>query len=279
VAFGSNIGETNVIMFPPFSQDKTQIVYNGITDIPKGSAPDPKKRYGYLLGPSVINTLTRSMEFKPQQQTNSNTPNTQTRALPERDKLGRFTKKAPAAPEVATSDTLKPTSAPVGPSNGRTTPGMGNKDNPDQVANQNALNDEKAAQLQMQTYLMPALMGIKPHDILYIPSFKGKYIEDWIVQSVNYDQNDGRVEIGIQATRVYGVGTPMNQKQADKFLEYARQKNLVGENWTLEAWDKYAWMVDTSVPALPTVPTPGAAERFFRPTLPSPVTSALLGGL
>lgn len=251
VPFPSNIGGTSVIMFPPFSQDKTQIVYNGVTDIPKGSLPDPKKRYGYLLGPSVINTLTRSMEFKPQQQTNSNTPNTQTRALPPKDKLGRFTKKAPAAPEVATSDTLKPTSAPAGTSNGRSTPGMGNKDNPDQVVNQNALNDEKAAQLQMQTYLMPALLGVKPHDILYIPSFKGKYIEDWIVQSVNYDQNDGRVEIGIQATRVYGVGTPMNQKQADKFLEYARQKNLVGENWTLEAWDKYAWMVDQSAPTPP----------------------------
>jgi hypothetical protein len=84
---------------------------------------------------------------------------------------------------------------------------------------------------------------VKPHDILYIPSYKGDdYVEDWIVKSVDYSQSDGKIDVGIQATRIYGVGTPMNQNNADKFLDYAKSINLIGPGATLEAWDKYAWV-------------------------------------
>ena len=93
----------------------------------------------------------------------------------------------------------------------------------------------------MQAFLCPLLVGIKPHDILYITSFKGDYIEDWIVQSVDYDQRDGKVEVNIQATRVYGLGTPMNEKAAAEFKKYALTNNLIGPTATLEAWTQYAW--------------------------------------
>ena len=130
----------------------------------------------------------------------------------------------------------------------------------------------------MNSYVVPALMGIKPHDILYVPSFKGNYIEDWIVQSVDYNQSDGKVELGIQATRVYGVGTPMNEKQATEFLKYAESKNLVGKNWTLEAWDSYAWMTQAA-PTQANAPT-AAQQQFFNPTIPQQsVSPALLGGV
>jgi hypothetical protein len=242
MAYANNIGKSNIVIYTPFSWDKEGVVKNGVTDIPAGSSPDPKERYGYLLGPSTIQTITRSVEWKPPQQTNSDNPNTQTRALPPRDELGRFTKKAPAKPQDQTSKTQDPTAAPLGVSGGRSTPGIGNADNPDQVPKQNALNEEKSSSLNLSTYMVPALLGIKPHDILYIPSYKGDYMEDWIVQSVDYNQSDGKVDIGIQASRVYGVGTPMSKKNSDKFLEYAKSINLVGEGASLENWDKYAWV-------------------------------------
>lgn len=241
MAMATNIGKAQMVVYSPFSWSKDGVVKNAATDIPVGGFPDPKVRYGYILGPSLINTITRNFDWKPPQQTNSNTPNTQTRALPPRDKYGRFTAVTPAQPQNAQSNTLKPTEAPVGTSNGRSTPGIGNKDNPDQVPKQNALNEEKSSTLNMSTYCVPVLMGIKPNDIIYIPSLTGKYMEDWIVQSVDYNQNDGKVEIGIQATRVYGAGSPMNQKQADTFLKFAKDNKLVGPDATLEAWDKYAW--------------------------------------
>jgi hypothetical protein len=96
--------------------------------------------------------------------------------------------------------------------------------------------------MSFQTLLCPLLVGIKPYDIVYIPSLTGEYIEDWIVQSVSYDQNDGDIEVSVQGTREYGLGTPMDKKNAEKFLAYAKEQGLVGANATLENWDRYAWV-------------------------------------
>jgi hypothetical protein len=89
--------------------------------------------------------------------------------------------------------------------------------------------------------MCPLLVGLKPHDILYIPSLNGKFIEDWIVQSVGYSQQNGNVEVSVQATRVLGLGAPMNKTEGEKFLKRASDLGLVGPNATLEAWDAYAW--------------------------------------
>jgi hypothetical protein len=115
------------------------------------------------------------------------------------------------------------------------------KENPYGPDRQNALNQEKSAKLNFSTLLTPLLVGLKPHDILYIPSLKGVFIEDWIVQSVGYAQKGGSVEVSVQATRVIGLGTPMNEEAAKKFKESAIAQGLIGPNATLEAWDAYAW--------------------------------------
>lgn len=243
MAFASNIWpEPTIVLYTPFTWDKEAVVYNGVTELPVGENPDPAKRYGYLLGPSLINSMTRSTEWKPPQLNQKNTPATQTLASPPQNRLGANAQAVPPAPQTNVSNTRTPTRAPVGTSNGRSTPGVGNKDNPDQVPKQDALNAEKTSDLNLTTYLVPALVGIKPHDIIYIPSYKGDYIEDWIVQGIDYNEDNGKVELGIQATRVYGLGTPMNEKAAEKFKTFAITNGLVGPNWTLEAWERYAWM-------------------------------------
>lgn len=242
MAFANNIGKANIVLFAPFSWDKKTPVKNGVTDIKPGNMPDPAIRYGYLLGPSLINTITRTSEWKPPQQTNQYTPSTQVKAKPPENKTGEATKQVPSKPQTNVTKTQKPTKAPIGTSNGRSTPGIGNKDNPDQVEKQNALNLEKDSTLSVSTYLVPALVGVKPHDILYIPSLKGDFIEDWIIQSVDYNQSDGKVEVNIQASRVYGQGSPMNPLAADKFKDYATSNGLIGKNATLSKWEEYAWI-------------------------------------
>lgn len=243
MAFASNIGaEPTIAIYTPFTWEKDAVVYNGVTELPPGQNPDPAKRYGYLLGPSLINSMTRTSEWKPPQLNQKNTPATQTLASPPRDRSGRYAQAVPPLPQTQVTETQTPTRAPVGTSNGRSTPGVGNKDNPDQAPKQDALNAEKTSTLNLTTYLVPALVGIKPHDILYVPSFKGDYIEDWIVQGVDYNESNGKVEVGIQATRVYGLGTPMNEKAAEKFQKFAEANGLVGPNWSLEAWERYAWV-------------------------------------
>jgi hypothetical protein len=89
--------------------------------------------------------------------------------------------------------------------------------------------------------MCPLFVGLKPHDILYIPSLTGEFIEDWIVQSVGYSAQNGGVEISVQASRILGMGTPMNKEAADKFKGRAASLGLIGPNATLEAWDRYAW--------------------------------------
>ena len=248
--YASNIEEPAVVVFAPFSwKPEDNTVLNGVTEIKPGTDPKPDQRYGYIVGPSIINSLERSTEWKPPQQSNQNTPGTQVKA---RDpKTGRYTKQKPAAsPQIKVSDNAKPTSSPLGTANGRANPGIANLDNPDGTTKLNALEDERTANMSFQTLLVPALVGIKPYDIVYIPSLTGEYIEDWIVQSVSYDQNDGDIEVSVQGTREYGLGTPMDEKNAKKFLEYAKGQGLVGPNATLEAWDRYAWVTPlNSTPA------------------------------
>jgi hypothetical protein len=240
-AFANNIGEPNIVIFAPYSwkPDDNQIL-NGATEIPPDTDPKSDQRYGYIVGPAIIDSLVRETEWKPPQQTNQNTPSTQTKA---RDpKTGRYTKQTPATtPQTSTSQNTKATSSPVGTALARPNPGVKNLNNPDGPTKQNALEDERTANMSFQTLLCPVLVGIKPYDVIYIPSLTGNYIEDWIVESVNYDQNNGNVSVSVQATREYGLGTPMDPKNAEKFKKFAESQGLIGGNATLESWEKYAW--------------------------------------
>ena len=238
LAFANNIEEPNVAIYTPFSWDKEGKVLNAATSIGVDQGPKPENRYGYIVGPAIITTMSRKSEWQPPQQTTQNTPNTQIRARDQ--KTGQFVKGTPATVKQQ-EDTAKPSSSPLGPANARPNPGVQNKDNPDGPTKQNILQQEGSAEMSFSTYLCPVLVGIKPNDIVYIPSLKGDYIEDWIVDTVSYDQSDGNTALSVSAKRTLGLGTPMNPTPAKEFLNYARGVNLVGPNATLEAWEKYAW--------------------------------------
>jgi hypothetical protein len=251
-AFANNIEEPNIVVFTPFSWDKDGEVLNGVTDIKPDTSPDPTKRYGYFAGPSIINSLSRESMWQPPQQSNQNNPNKQ--AQPRDQVTGQYVKRPPAlASQIGAESTSGATSSPSGTSNARANPGIQNKDNPDGPKKQIILNDEGSADMSFQTLMIPALVGIKPYDIVYIPSFKGDYIEDWIVDSVNYDQNNGNVSISVQAKRSLGLGTPMNEKAAEKFKGIAEGLGLIGPNATLEAWERYAWTLSPNTTSADTL--------------------------
>jgi hypothetical protein len=58
---------------------------------------------------------------------------------------------------------------------------------------------------------------------------------------VSYDQNDGNVTVSVQAKRKLGLGVAMNEKNAKKFENFAKEQGLIGPTAALENWDKYAW--------------------------------------
>jgi hypothetical protein len=240
--FPSNISKSGIVVMPPFSWQggNPEQVVEATTSSP--SPPNPAVRYGYFLGPSVINSVTRSAMWKPPQQSNDNTPGSQKFG----STGGNTQQNPPTAPQGAIQKTAKSTTSPLGTTGQRATPAVTSKKNPKGPERQNALNQEKGSEMSFSTFLCPVLVGLKPHDILYIPSLAGDYIEDWIVQSVGYSQQDGNIEVSVQATRVLGLGTPMNKKEGEKFLGIAKAKKLVGAGATLEAWDNYAWGATTT---------------------------------
>lgn len=262
VAFASNIERPRIIIFPPYSWDQKGTVLEGaITDIPRDTSPDPTKRYGYILGPSIIKTMTRNSEWKPPQQTTQNTPNTPVKPTPPSQQNPSTTQNPPTTPQNNTAASARPSSSPVGSAGNRTSPGVQSKDNEDGPKKQMILTKEGGAELSFQTMLVPALVGIKPHDIVFIPSFKGDFIEDWIVDNVSYAQTNGDISVSVTAKRIFGLGTPMVKKNTDFFKSLATAIGLIGPNATLEAWEAYAWNLEppSSAPAnTPATTTPSA---------------------
>ena len=239
----SNFGQdpAQLAVFTAYGATKGTEVQNAFDAAP-GKDPERNLRYGYFLGPAIINTIQRSYTWTPPQQNKVNTPATQYLAT-SREKEKQAANKTPK-PVTATQDgNAKSTDAVLSPSLAATNPGIRNQANPEGPALQQALQGEGTAKLSFETFMVPVVVGLKPNDIVFIPSFKGDYMEDWIVQSVSYESTDGGVRVGVQASRIYGTAQTMNQEAFDKFMKLARQYKLVGDGATLEAWDSYAWQV------------------------------------
>jgi hypothetical protein len=103
--------------------------------------------------------------------------------------------------------------------------------------NQELMQQEDNVNLQAEIFMCPSLVGIKPQDIVYIPSLEigDSLIEDYKVKSVTYAQNGPRIGVSIQATRTAGLDKPMNEAAAKKFIERANTLK------TVEDWTRYAW--------------------------------------
>jgi hypothetical protein len=264
----NNVGGSNLIVFPPYSwknpkTGKETEVLNGATDIKAGSAPVASQRYGYILGPSIINSIRRESTLPPPQKTNTNTPNTQAFATDPSNQNYSSPQTPNTSQQIAIKGpAAKATSSPLGTANGRANPGVRNIDNPYGPDRQNALNQENVSKLSLDTLMCPVLVGVKPNDILFIPSFTGNFMEDWEVKSVGYTQNNGNVTVNIQATRVFATSSPMNKSAYDKFLAFAKQVGLVGPNASLENWDKYAWGLPGDTPAATPAASAPADDLF-----------------
>lgn len=276
-ANGNMVMATNIdspgqcVIVTPYSWEKAPVVSEPTND---QSVWPPQTRYGYFLGPSIINTMVRTAEWQKPQKSQSNS-STQTPAVQPQNPNQNQQQSPPSAPQtqVATTGTT-PTTAPQGNQGGKTNPDTKNKDNPDGPKKQDAMKKERGSKIAINTLLVPALLGIKPIDILYIPSFKGDYLEDWIVTGVDYQQTDGGVEVSIQGARQFGLGDLMNKTVSEGWLEKAKKLKLVGEGATLEAWEQYAWPNSLrGTPAAPTAePPPKApAAEPAAPGVPVPL--------
>jgi hypothetical protein len=207
---------------------------------------------------------------------------TVTEATTKKDASGKVTttsttEKVPANTLQAQKSATGGTGAP-GASQGTLNRGIRNEEDKVGTEKQKLLNDENAAKISVSTFMIPALTGIKPGDILYVPSLGSAsdlFIEDWVVRGVTYTQTDGGVVLSVEGSRWFGNSELMQKDPAKPWVEKARTLNA---DPTLAKWQEYAWAlqgqpqetapVATATPrALPVPATPAQqAEAEFSTT-------------
>ena len=202
--------------------------------------PDPTVRYGYLLGPGIIDAIQRTMEWTQPQANTENKPTSATKPQPKDPAKPSTSQQNPeSSPQEKQKKAAKKTSAVQGSALANPNPGVQNANNPDGPTKQSLAQKEKGSTLSAQMFMAPVLVGIKPGDIVYVPSLQtdaaDTYIEDWIVTSVSYTQNDGSISVNVSASRPYGLGTLINDKAGKKWKEKARTLR------SLDDWADYAW--------------------------------------
>jgi hypothetical protein len=240
---GQKIATTNIFsdgqaaIFNPLSKEGKDGV-DSVQFPPKaGGQIKAEQRYGYLIGPGIITSFQRTMEYPSQTQGQDSvtqptgTPNAkQAPNAPGSEPLKAKEDQTQAAKDAQNKSVTNPSSPTVVKGNKFTQNDVGPE-------NQQLMQQEEGIKFQAQFFMCPALVGMKPQDVIYIPSLKigDSLMEDYKVQSVSYSQDGAVVGLSVQATRTPGLNKPMNETAAKKFIEKADTLK------TTEDWTNYAW--------------------------------------
>lgn len=273
--FSSNIGSSTdgtepaakCVIFSPYAWEKDTAVEELAID---EQFPKVTVRYGYFLGPCLIDTIQKTSQWQPPQRRNVDNTNSQMRYQPKTPQPQGVSPQG-SAPAQATqraqaTAAKRPGVAGVGQSKTNVR-GMF-KDNEDGEKKKEMLQKEGQCKLSTTLFMAPAFTGIKPYDIIFIPNYSGTFMEDWVVETVEYSQTDGGVSISVNATRQFALGDFMNPTQGEIWLEKAKSYGLVGENPSLENWVAYGWK--TPVPTPQTSQTGSQAPPPDTQPQPSP---------
>lgn len=241
--FLSNIGtDGQAIAFAPLSWQGQKKCGEILPPVSGASKVDPKKRYGYIIGPGIITSFTRKMEYSPPTQDKTSTsgnPKNPPQSNPKPQPPGQQTKPATTTQKKAQKPNAKSVQATSSPSNNK---GLQYSENPNGPQKQQALNEEEGVKITANIFMCPAMTGIKPQDVIYVPSLNGQIIEDYKVTSVTYTQDGGSFSVSVQGCRPYGLNSSMYPKEAEKFLQKAKTLK------TLSDWEHFAWRERLGLP-------------------------------
>lgn len=235
---------------------------------------NPYVRHGYFLGPAMIDSMTKTSEWSPNQKTRRNTKSTSQKiqkysVIQNEDGLTI----GPEEVKKAVAANARNTNGAGGSYGSLSRPGMRLEGNEDGEFKKELLQRERTAKLSTNLFMCPALTGIKPYDIIFIPSYSGESMEDWIVNSVEYEQSDGGVNISIQASREFALGKFMNPSIGAGWLMVANEFGLVGKYGSIENWVRYAWSLEDLLRYDPVGPN-GFKVTSTKPTSqPTPTNS------
>lgn len=251
---GTNEPAAKCVIFSPYAWEENTPVEELAND---EQFPKPTVRYGYFLGPCLIETIQKTSQWQPPQRRNVDNTNSQMRFQPPTPQPQGVAPpgSAPAQGTQRAQATAANRPGVAGVGQSKTNVRGMFKDNDDGEKKKEMLQKEGQCKLSATLFMAPVFTGIKPYDILFIPNFSGTFMEDWVVESVEYSQTDGGVNVSVNATRQFALGDYMNPKQGKIWLDKAKGYGIVGENPNLENWIAYGWK--TPVPVSQTPQTGG----------------------
>ena len=188
--------------------------------------------YGFLLGPGLLRDMNRSISWGPDSGQGANTTPANL-MLP----VG-------AEPRDTTnpeSPAVKPT-APAGWDAPSTAYTVTEESNPSL-----GLDLKKLKEIQDKFtcsgsfFMVPAVVGIKPRDFLFLPSLRNDYLEDWFLDSVSYNFGADGCQISFSG---YRLALDPSRKMVDTATYNEFLKKLKGMV-KVEDWENYYWRVSS----------------------------------
>ena len=201
-----------------------------------GEKPEPAKRSIYIVGPGIMTDITRKQSFNLGQTDAKDASSSKATSTSETEakKVAKGSNAARAAAEAQNQGST------VGPADKPKSRSETKKDNPngeDARASQSKMTESS---INFSIPMLPYMVGLKPRDIVVIPSLRGPGIslEDWEVESTDYSQDgQGNINISVSGKREYSGDDPMLDLPSQAAVR-ARCSTLT----TPEAWNKMYWV-------------------------------------
>ena len=205
--------------------------------ITKVDGAQPGERKVFIVGPTLMISIKRSQKFNIGSSAKAPGANINNPVVNETD-----------ADKVPQPQDAKPQTEAVETEGEAPTVGSSNPSD-SQTATTETSGNEKDAQAELARIItstvtadfpmLPYIVGIKPRDIIVIPSLRGpgSYLEDWEVTNVSYEQSDsGQVNLSVTGQRPYIGEEPMIDGGTQ-----AKVRGVISQLTTAEAWADFYW--------------------------------------
>jgi hypothetical protein len=196
---------------------------------------DSSKLNVYIAGPGLLNVFRREQRFNVGQTTFDFAASYAAPVAFEQDNKKIVDNKTNAGKSVTETKTGAATA-------GSSSPSVSQSGTEKTAA---SLKEARAAWARESTttgsgsfFMVPYLVGVKPRDILVIPSLNADnpYFEDWIIESVTYEQGDAGVEIGVGCKRPFpGEGVLLDKDTEEAVYEVLKMMKST-KDWHALYW-------------------------------------------
>ena len=201
----------------------------------KGGDPKAGQRRVFILGPGLIDTISRKQKLNLGQASTGGAEGTKSTVSTETEQKDSAQKGILSQQSSAQSSNLEGGTGPAdkAKANSETT-----VPSPNSKEARAALTKMLSTSMSANFPMLPNMVGIKPRDMVVVPSMKaGGYMEDYEVTSVKYDMdNNGGVKISISGERPFTGDENMLDASS-----IASIRSICDSLTTADSWNAFYW--------------------------------------